>query len=383
MKVNQQQPLEGFVLRIDEIELFRVAMPMKEPWRTSFSEEVAIDSIFVRMRSEGQDSWGETAPYRLPQFSPEWAPGAFALLRDAFAPALVGQSIESGVALADRLRQFKGNQFAKAGLDNAWWDLQAKLCNEPLWKVIGGDSPNVSVGADIAVMDDLDQLVRAVEQAVEAEFRRVKLKFRHGWGVEMVARVREACPDAVLHVDCNSGFTLNDMAMFKELDRFNLAMIEQPLAYDDLIDHARLQQELQTPICLDESITSLDRARKAISIGACGWINLKPSRVGGLTEAIAIHDYCAEKDIPCWVGGMLESAVGQGPAIALSTLANIKYPCDIFPSERLYQQDVSEPDIVLSGKSQIVAPSAPGHGFSPNMQRLQKCTLERALVSRK
>lgn len=370
-------------MRIDEIELFRVAMPMKEPWRTAFSEETAIDGIFVRMRGEGQDGWGETAPYRLPQFSPEWAPGAFALLRDAFAPALVGETIESGAALSARLRQFKGNQFAKAGLDNAWWDLHARLLGKPLWEVIGGREPRIEVGADIAVMDDLGQLVCAVENAVKAGFRRVKLKFRRGWGVDMVARVRKACPETVIHVDCNSGFTLDDLAMFKELDRFNLAMIEQPLAYDDLIDHARLQKELRTPICLDESITSVDRARKAIDIGACGWINLKPSRVGGLTEAIAIHDHCAEKNIPCWVGGMLESAVGQGPALALSTLSNIGYPCDIFPSDRLYSEDISEPEIVLSGRSQITAPSTPGHGFQPNMERLRKCTLEHAVIGRR
>lgn len=365
---------------VEEIELFRVAMPMKEPWRTAFSEEVAIDAVFVRMRGEGMDGWGETAPYRLPQFSPEWAPGAFALLRDAMAPRIVGQQIASGLDLKSCLRDFKGNQFAKAGLDNAWWDLQAKLQGLPLWKLIGGTGPQLTVGADIAVMDRIDDLLEAVRLSQAQGFRRVKLKFRRGWGVEMVARVREANPDAVIHVDCNSGFTLEDAPMFRELDRFGLAMIEQPLAYDDLIDHAALQSELKTPICLDESITSVERARKAIDIGACGWINLKPGRVGGLTEAILIHDLCAQRQVPCWVGGMLESSVGQGPAMALSTLANIKYPCDIFPSSRLYDEDVSEPRIELSGASQITAPDTPGHGFSPNLGRLKGCTLEHAIV---
>lgn len=368
---------------IDEIELFHVAMPLKAPWRTAFGEETAIDSILVRLRGEGEEGWGETAPYRLPQFSPEWASGAFALLRDVMAPALIGKRIDRAEVLQRELAPLKGNHFAKAGLDTAWWDLAAKLAGKPLWKMIGGKGPDAIVGADIAVMDDLDELVSAVGKAQEDGFQRTKLKFRRGWGLEMVARVREAFPDAVLHVDCNSAFTLDDIAMFRELDRFGLAMIEQPLAYDDLIDHARLQAELNTPICLDESITSVDRTRKAIDIGACGWINIKPGRVGGLTNAIAIHDLCAARDVPCWIGGMLESAVGQGPALALSTLPNVKYPCDIFPSDRLYQTDLSEPEIVLSGPGRITASDQPGHGYWPNSERLTRVTRAYAAVSNK
>ncbi len=365
---------------INEIELFHVAMPLKEPWRTAFSEETAIDTVLVRMNGEGVDGWGETAPYRLPQYSPEWAAGAFALLRDAMAPMLVGRRIEAGDELQELLAPLKGNPFAKAGLDNAWWDLAAKLKGEPLWKMIGGASPHATVGADISVMEDLDSLVAAVGKAQRDGFQRTKLKFRRGWGLEMVARVRKTYPDAVLHVDCNSAFTLDDIDMFRQLDDFGLAMIEQPLAYDDLIDHARLQKELKTPICLDESITSLDRVRKAIDIDAGRWINIKPGRVGGLTNALAIHDHCAARDIPCWIGGMLESAVGQGPALALSTLPNVKYPCDVFPTDRLYAQDLSEPELVMSGPSRMTASDEAGHGYLPNPDRLRQVTLEHALV---
>lgn len=367
-------------MRIEEIELFRVEMPMKEPWRTAFSEEVAIDAILVRLRMEGVDGWGETAPYRRPQFSPEWADGAFALMRDVLAPELVNQNIDTGDDLQARLRAFKGNPFAKAGLDNAWWDARAKLEGEPLWSLIGGAGPTVPVGADIAVMDDLDALVAAVGHAQEAGFERTKLKFRRGVGVEMVARVRETFPDAVLHIDCNSGFSLDDLPMFRELDHYGLAMIEQPLGYDDLLDHARLQRELATPICLDESIVSVDRARKAIDIDAGRWINIKPGRVGGLTNAVAIHDHCRDRGVPCWVGGMLESAVGQGPALALATLPNMRYPADVFPSTRLYREDLSEPEIVLSAPSRVTAPDVPGHGFRPVPERLERCTTRHALV---
>jgi len=367
-------------MHIEEIELYRIRMPMKAPWRTAFGEEHAVDGVLVRLRADGVDGWGESAPYRLPQFSPEWAPGAFALLRDAFGPRLLGREIASGTALQTALGDFKGNHFAKAALDNAWWDAAARARAEPLWQALGGRGPAVRVGADIAVMDSLDALVTDVGRALDAGFGRVKLKLRRGWDVAMVARVREAHPDAVLHVDCNAGFRLEDAPMFRELDAYGLAMIEQPLAHDDLIDHARLQAQLHTPLCLDESIVSEDRARKAIEIGACRWMNLKPGRVGGLTPALAILERCAAADMPCWVGGMLESAIGQGPALALATRENIRYPSDIFPSARLYERDLAEPEVALSAPGTITAPDAPGHGHRPQPEQLRCCTVEHYLL---
>jgi hypothetical protein len=222
--------------------------------------------------------------------------------------------LNSGEKLGALLGPFKGNYFAKAGLDLAWWDAYAKSLGEPLWKTIGGKNNRVTVGADISVMEDLNALIECIGKSVDAGFKRVKLKFRPGWGLKMVAAVRQEFPDTVFHVDCNSGFRLDDLEMFKELDRYDLAMIEQPLAFDDLADHARLQMQIDTPICLDESIISLDRARKAIQINACKWVNLKVGRVGGLTNALAIHNYCLDHGIPCWVGGMLEFRATCFPA---------------------------------------------------------------------
>lgn len=369
-------------MHIEEIELFRVAMPMKAAWRTAFGEETAIESVLVRMAGDGVEGWGETAPYRMPHYSPEWAAGAFQLMRDCLGPCLLGAEIDSGETLQRHLAPFKGNYFAKAGLDNAWWDAAARRHGEPLWRAVGGEGPTVSVGADISVQERTEDLVAAVGRAWEAGFRRVKLKFRAASGVSMIEAVREAHPETVLHVDCNSGFTRDDLPLFRELDRLGLAMIEQPLAHDDLIDHAWLRSQLATPICLDESIVTLDRARKAIDIGACDWINLKPGRVGGLTNALAILRYCADHGVPCWVGGMLESAIGQGPALALATLPNIGYPNDIFPSDRLYEYDLAQPEMALSGISEIRAPDTPGHGHRPNPDRLAACTLEHARVTR-
>jgi O-succinylbenzoate synthase len=238
----------------------------------------------------------------------------------------------------------------------------------------------VEVGADISVQDDIDQLLQDMGKAVAAGFKRIKLKFRPGCNAEMIRDVRQAFPHAVVHIDCNSGFTLADLPLFRELDECDLKMIEQPLAYDDLIDHAKLQRELKTPLCLDESIVSPDKARKAIEIGACRWINIKVGRVGGLTSALAINRLCEENDVPCWVGGMLESAVGQGPSLALATLSNMQYPADIFPSARFYENDLGEPAVQLNGTSRIKCPDTPGHGFVPNAERLLAATLKHARV---
>ena len=292
-------------MHIDSVEIYHVAMPLVYPFRTAFSDESAIESIFVRMIGGDQHGWGETAPWRAPLYSSEWAAGIFAVIRDWLAPLLVGRDIASAGELQSVLAPIKGNYFAKAALDTAWWDLYARREGVPLWRLIGGETDTVGVGADIGVMHSLEALLAEMLKTVQAGFKRVKLKYRPGWELEMIAAVRARFPETVIHVDCNSAYTLEDLPMFRELDQYGLAMIEQPLAHDDLVDHATLQRQIKTPVCLDESIVSVEKARKAIEAGACGWVNIKVGRVGGLTNAIAIHDLCREAGIPCWVGGML------------------------------------------------------------------------------
>jgi len=367
-------------MHIESIELYRVAMPLVYPFTTAYGSDDSIESVLVRMTSGGVVGWGESSPMRHPHYSPEWAAGIFLLLRDVLAPRLLGEEIASGAELQARLGATKGNPFAKAALDTAWWDLHARLRGEPLWQVLGGGGATVTVGADFGVMESLDALLVVIGQAVSAGYERVKLKFRPGWDIAMVEAVRAAFPETVFHIDCNSGYRLADLPLFKQLDRYGLAMIEQPLMHDDLLDHAALQREIDTPICLDESITSPDKARKAIALGACRWVNIKPGRVGGITPALAIHDLCAEAGIPCWVGGMLESAVGASHCLALATLPNIKYPSDVFPSSRFYKEDLAVPEIVLSGPSRITASSAPGIGTEPHPERLAACAVERAVI---
>jgi O-succinylbenzoate synthase len=367
-------------MRIEEIHLYHVGMPLVYPFRTSYGDDDAIESLVVHLVGADGEGWGEAAPWRAPGYSPEWAYAAFLTVREWLAPQIVGRDVRSGADLRRHLAGFKGNPFAKAALDTAWWDLDASARGEPLWRAVGGVSPSVTVGADLGVMESVDRLLEAVEAVQAAGFRRLKLKFRPGWDVPVVEAVRRRFPDLPTHIDCNGAYTLADLPMFRALDGLGLAMIEQPLGHDDLVDHALLQAQLTTPICLDESITGADRARQAAEIGACRWVNVKPGRVGGLTEAIAIHDTCAARNIPCWVGGMLESALGQGFSLALATLPNFQYPADIFPSRRFYAADLAEPEIVLSGPSQVTAPDRPGVGYRPHPERLRRQTLHEATI---
>lgn len=367
-------------MHIDAIDIYHVAMPLVYPFRTAFGDNDVIESLLVRMRSGDVEGWGESAPWGAPGYSPEYTGGAFLVLRDFLAPHLIGKDISSGDELQAALAHVKGNPFAKAALDLAWWDLHARMQDKPLWQALGGSHRLVDVGADFGVMESVDALLVTMETALSSGFKRVKLKYRPGWDLPMLSAVRERFPAAVIHIDCNSAYTLADLPMFKQLDTFGLAMIEQPLMHDDLLDHAALQAELATPLCLDESITSVDKARQAIELNACGWVNIKPGRVGGLTNAVAIHNLCQEAGIPCWVGGMLESSVGASHCLALATLPNFTYPADIFPSERFYIPDLAEPAMTLSAPSGMTASDLPGCGAAPHPARLQEQTVQQSHI---
>ena len=367
-------------MKITRIELFRVAMPLIYPFRTAFGNDETIESVLVRMWSGDAYGWGEAASWRSPAYSPECAAAQFLISKQFIAPLLLGQDLSTGAQLQDRLAGIKGNYFAKGAFDLAWWDLDARSKGQPLWKLLGGVHQTVEVGADFGVMENIAQLLDAIQSAGQRGYKRVKLKFRPGWDLPMIEAVRKSFPKMVFHVDCNSAYRLSDLDMLKQLDRYNLAMIEQPLAHDDLVDHAALQARIATPICLDESITSPAKARQAIQIKACRWINIKPGRVGGITGAVAIHDLAKKAGIPCWIGGMLESAVGACHCLALATLPNIHYPSDIFPTDRFYKEDLADPPMVHSGPGQFRVSREPGVGAEPNPGRLARMTLERAVL---
>ena len=356
-------------------------MPLVYPFRTACGNLDATDAVLVRMRGQGLESWSEVAPWETPSYCHEYAAGTLAIIRDIFGPLLVGKDITSGDQIQSLLTPFKGNQFAKAALDLAWWDMYARSRNEPLYKTIGGKSPQVWVGADFGIMETVEALLKEIEGAVASGFKRVKLKYRPGWELDMIRAVRRHFPDTVFHVDCNSAYTLADLPMLKALDEFNLAMIEQPLSHDDLLEHIELRKQIKTPICLDESVNSVQNCTKALKYAACSWINIKCTRVGGLTNALKIHDLCRQAGVRNWVGGMGESGIGQAFALALSTLDNINYPCDVFPYDRFYAQDLGSPPIVLSGPSQITASDAPGIGVAPDATLLRRWTVATAAVA--
>ncbi len=369
-------------MRIDRIDLFHVAMPLIAPWRTAYGEDSAIEGVVCRMSSGSVEGWGESTPLAAPNYSPEWAGGIFATARDWLAPAIVGRQVASGIDLQRLIAHVKGNSFAKAALDTAWWALHSKADGIPLHTALGASRSEVVPGADFGIADSIDDLLRDVGQALQEGFPRVKLKFRPGWDLDMLRAVRSQHPDNVFHIDCNSGYGLDDLDMFRAVDEFDLAMIEQPLAHDDLHDHAVLQSRINTAVCLDESVKNIRHARQAIALNSCRYINIKPGRVGGLTNAVAIHDLCAEAGVPCWVGGMLESSVGAAMNAALAMLDNFTYPGDIFPSRRFYHEDLSDPPLELSRSAEGV-PTVTAFETLPEpvTARLQAMTLQKAVIT--
>lgn len=368
-------------MRIDRLELFHVAMPLIYPWKTAYGEDAAIHSVLCRMTSGSVDAWGEAAPFAAPCYSPEWAAGIFGVNRDWLCPALLGQDVTSGDDLQERLAVYKGNPFAKAVLDTAWWALESKLRNRPLHELLGATRDLVPVGADFGIMDSLDDLLAAIAPTIEQKFPRVKLKFRPGWDLPMLEAVRQEFPDHIFHIDCNSGYRLSDIGLFEQVDKFNLAMIEQPLQHNDLLDHVELASRIRTPVCLDESLVTPRQAEQAIALGGIGYFNIKPGRVGGLTNAVKIHNIAAAAGIPCWVGGMLESSTGAAFCTALAMLDNFTYPADIFPSSRFYVEDLASPPLELvSGHDGLPSVAAPLELPEPVASRLEAMCLQRAVI---
>ncbi len=373
--------LDRFDMKIDRIEMFHLAMPLIYPWRTAYGEDADIHSVLCRMSSGSVDAWGEATPFAAPCYCPECGGGVFGVVRDWLAPAILGKDVSSGDELQQLLSMFKGNQFAKAVLDTAWWSLHAKISDTPLHVALGATRNEVPVGADFGVMDAIDELLPLVGQAIDEKFPRIKLKFRPGWDVPMLEAVRSQYADHPFHIDCNSGYRLTDLSLFQQIDKFNLAMIEQPLQHDDLIDHAQLQENIETPVCLDESMTSVRRAEQAVFLKSCQYVNIKPGRVGGLTNAVAIHDVCQRAGIPCWVGGMLESSTGAAHCAALAMLDNFTYPADIFPSSRFYHEDLADLPLELHASADgLPSVCAFDELPEPVPERLRQRTVQHAVV---
>lgn len=365
-------------MKIDSLEIFHVAMPLIYPWRTAYGADYDIHSVLVKARSDDHIAWSESTPLQMPSYSPEGAAGVFLNVSEYFAPRIVGGEFDAATEISDALSVFKGNQFAKAALEIAWWALESKINNIPLHRLLGGTTREVQAGADFGIQDSFDMLLGNIQKAVDAGFPRVKLKVARDWDVEMLSAVRSTFPNEKFHIDCNSGYSLDDLDMFKQVDKFNLEFIEQPLANDDILDHAELARSIKTPICLDESVTGPRVVEQALKIGACEIVNIKPGRVGGLSNAVRIHDICRDAGVPVWVGGMLESAVGSAVCVELATLPNFLYPGDLFPSSRFYTRDLGQPEVELT-PTHTMLPYKNGLP-EPDEDMLSELTQQRKLV---
>ncbi len=357
-------------MKIEGIELHHIELPLAYPFETSFGRETIRPCILVSVHGEGSSGWGECVASSGPWYSYETVETAWHVLRDFLIPAVLGQEVTSPADVAARFGRVRGHSMARAGLENAVWDWLAQARGVSLAEMLGGQRRRVPVGVSVGIEPTLEALLDRVAQFVAQGYGRVKLKIKPGWDVAVVRAVRERWPDLPLQVDANSAYTLADAPRLRELDPFDLLLIEQPLHHDDLVDHARLQAQLRTPICLDESIHSPEHARWALEIDACQVINIKVGRVGGLTAAQQIHNLCAARGVPVWCGGMLETNVGRAGNVALATLPNFTLPGDISASARYYRQDIAEPDFVLNDDSTLSVPAGPGLGVRVVPERL-------------
>jgi len=358
-------------MHIHAIDTYYIILPLIYPWRTAYGEDADIHTILVRMVSDDYEGWGETSPLAAPTYSPEFAMSAYTLISEWCAPMLVGKTIDTADDLLEQLSVFKGNPFAKGGIESAWWMLQAHKENKPLHELLGGKTKDVDAGADFGIQDSYDMLLEKIQSAVNAGHKRVKLKVRPGWDLEMLQVVRQTFPNLTMHIDCNSNYSLNDLELFKQIDKLYLAMIEQPLHYRDILDHAELQKKLETPICLDESVKSIRDFELALKYQACRVLNIKVGRVGGLSVAVKLHNMARDAGIPCWVGGMLESGIGSGINIELATLPNFTYPADIFPSAFFYRQDLTDPEVVMNPGATFSPSTVPGTPYIPDMHHIE------------
>ena len=338
-------------MRIDRLDVYYVSMPLIYPWRTAYGVDYSIDSVLVKATSGDHHGWSEATPFFAPTYLPESAGTVFYHVTEVFGPHVVGREYDTAEDLNQRLDVFKGNSFAKAAIEICWWTLQQEITETPLHRLLGGETREVVAGADFGIQDSIDMLLGNIQQAVDAGFPRVKLKVARGWDVDMLRAVRATFPDTTFHIDCNSGYTLDDLPFFKAIDGLGLAFIEQPLHYADVLDHAELARQIETPICLDETIVSVKAAEQAVQVGACKYINIKPGRIGGLSNALAVHDLARDAGVPVWVGGMLESAAGSSLCVELATLPNFTYPGDLFPSSRFYVQDLADPPLELTPRN--------------------------------
>ena len=368
-------------MRIETVKLREIRMPLVMRFETSFGATTERRILLVEVKADGVTGWGECVADEKPYYSPENIDTAWTIMRDFVWPDLRGREFGAASEVFFMLGRVRGHNMAKAALESAIWDAEAKQKNVPLWKLLGGVREEIASGVSIGIQPTVEDLIANVEKELAAGYQRIKIKIKPGKDGDRIAALRKLWPKIRLMADANSAYSLADASLLKKLDEFGLMMIEQPLGWDDIYSHAKLQKQIQTPICLDECIHEYEHAVAAIETGACKIINMKMGRVGGHTVMRRIHDLCLKSGIPMWCGGMLETGIGRAHNIALSTLENFTLPGDVAASKRYWAEDLVEPEIEVSPKGTIRVPRGAGIGYQVNLQRVDKVTARSEVLS--
>ncbi|WP_405097922.1 o-succinylbenzoate synthase [Oceanobacillus sp. FSL H7-0719] len=362
-------------MKITDITIHHLRMTMKNPFTTSFGSLQDKEFLLLEAKdADGTIGWGESVAFETPWYNEETLKTNWHMLEDFLIPLILNKEIKHPDEVSQIFAPIRKNNMAKSTIEGAVWDIYAQQTNQSLAEALGGTRDKIEVGISIGIQNSLEELVDIVDRSLKDGYKRIKVKIKPGWDVDVMRALREEFPDAAIMADANSAYRLEDSALLKQLDAFDLMMIEQPLASDDIIDHAQLQKELKTPICLDESIHSLEDARKAIELGSTEIINIKIGRVGGLTEAKKIHDYCEAQGVPVWCGGMLESGIGRAHNIALTTLPNFILPGDTSGSNRYWKKDIILPEVVAAD-GYIDVPQTAGIGYEIDRKTVESYTI--------
>jgi o-succinylbenzoate synthase len=364
-------------VKIEAITLREIQMPLVHFFETSFGRTTQRRILLVTLHTDGPEGWGECVAGEEPFYSEESIDTAWYAIERYLAPALLGKSVERGADAPALFAKVRGHRMAKGAVENALWDAEAQHRQVPLWRLLGGTQKEIACGVSIGIQNSHEQLLEKIETELAAGYRRIKVKCKPGWDVEVFEKIRARWPQILLSCDANSAYTLDQIDHIKKFDRFNLLMIEQPLWHDDFYFHAQLQKQLQTALCLDEAIHGRRSAQAALELGACRIINIKVGRVGGFNEAVAVHDVAKKFGVPVWCGGMLEAGIGRSHNIALSTLPNFTLPGDVSASKRYWKEDIIDPAVEVSPQGLITVPQTPGRGFALKPDLIEKLTTKK------